>query len=184
MPALLFARVNLDLIYPRFLAVALDVVARCNARGFVYVATHGTRTIAEQNALHAKWKMGVGGKAAPGGSSAHNYGCAFDFCRDASDLAGLQADWRQAAYNVLGEETRAAGLVWGGSFGDAPHINFPGVTTAKDMSPLLHLYMAQAGSATDAQRLGVVWSFLEKQVRTERFERANPRLFARMAALP
>lgn len=115
-----FERVTLDRVYPPFVVVSLEVIARCVARGVRYVATHGFRDLTEQAELRRLYLAGKGGKASPAGLSAHNYGLAFDFVCDWSPRPGVQPDWREAAYRVLGEESAKAGLVWGGRFGDSP----------------------------------------------------------------
>ncbi|WP_002640252.1 M15 family metallopeptidase [Myxococcus hansupus] len=117
-----FERVDLDRVYLPFSAVSLEVIARCAARGIRYVATHGFRDLTEQAELRRLYLAGKCGKASPAGLSAQNYGLAFDFVCDASPRPGAQSDWREPAYRVLGEESAKAGLVWGGRFGDSPHV--------------------------------------------------------------
>jgi hypothetical protein len=79
MPTSLFLKtINLDLLYPPFLERYLELKARCRARGANYLSTFGFRSWAESDALHALWKAGKGGRAAPGGDSSHNFGLAGD----------------------------------------------------------------------------------------------------------
>lgn len=143
MPTDLVARIDLDLVYPPFLARALDLVAACRARGTDYFALFGFRSYAQQAAMHAAWKAGTGGRAAPAGQSAHNFGLAIDFCADSSPAPGLQPVWHAVAYNVLGEEARRAGLVWGGSFGDRPHVQLAGYVTGAHLAPVRVAFEAE-----------------------------------------
>lgn len=101
-----------------------DVEALLAASPHTWVVTHGTRTIAEQGELWAKYQAG-GPKAAPPGKSPHNFGLAVDVCLDGSPLPGLQPDW----------DTTHPGWVWlfdavfahprlhsGRSFNDSDHV--------------------------------------------------------------
>jgi len=175
MPTLNFARVDLDRVYLPFVAVALEVVARCEARGASYVATFGFRSVEEQAELRRFFLAGKGGKAAPAGLSAHCYGLAFDFVRDGDAKPGVQPDWRLPAYRVLGEETVKAGLVWGGSFGDAPHIQWPGYVSGPQLAALRELSAAEGMAA--------VWARLDTEHSSPRWRAANPRLAAELARL-
>ena len=123
MPAALVRRINLDLIYPPFLALYLDTLAACKARGVVYFATFGTRTYEEQNALYAQGRTAPGKIVtnARGGQGAHNFGLATDSTHDsdADETNGLQPDWKAENYTVLREEGEKRGLVSGASFKSA-----------------------------------------------------------------
>lgn len=180
MPTDLFVRCNLDLVYPPFLRVALDLAANCRRRNADYFATYGLRTFKEQGELYTKFKLGLGGRAAPAGKSAHNYGLAFDFIRDA-DLSrkGLQPTWKDVQYAPLGYEAKALGLVWGGSFGDAPHVQWPGYVTGAQLEKLFKLYDAKA--PTELQRLAPVWRHLDAERAAPDWRKANPRLAAQLA---
>ena len=175
MPKLNFARVDLDRVYLPFVAVALEVVARCEARGATYVATFGFRSVEEQAELRRLFLAGKGGKAAPGGLSAHNYGIAFDFVRDGDARVGVQPDWRLPAYKVLGEEAVKAGLIWGGSFGDAPHVQWPGYVSAVQLGSLRLL--------TARREPPAVWEHFDKERGSPLWRAANPTLAAELARL-
>ncbi|RJS14608.1 M15 family peptidase [Corallococcus sp. H22C18031201] len=170
-----FARVDLDLVYLPFVAVALEVIARCATRGADYVATYGFRTLEEQGELRRRYLAGTGGKASAPGLSAHNYGLAFDFVRDGDTRPGVQPDWRLPAYRVLGEEVSAAGLVWGGRFGDAPHVQWPGYVSALQLTPLRTLVARSSVAA--------VWAQLDEERSSPVWRAANPRLAAELARL-
>lgn len=126
-----FSRIDVRKLYPPFLASLRLLVKACADRGWIYIATSGTRTYPEQANLYAK------GRTAPGrivtnadaGYSLHNFGAACDFCHDA-DLAkpGLQPDYRSPSYDVLAEEAEKLGLESGvkwKTFKDPPHIQMP-----------------------------------------------------------
>lgn len=160
MPADLFQRMDLDLVYPPFRAKAFDVAAACRARGSDYWATFGFRTIAQSDAMYVLYKAGKGPKAAPGGKSAHNFGLAFDFTLDGEPLIpGLQPVWHSLDYNMLGEEARKAGLAWGGGFGDPPHVGWPGYVSGAQLTPLLAAWEASSGTVLD--RLKAVWQVID-----------------------
>lgn len=170
-----FERVDLDRVYPPFVAVSLEVITGCAARGVRYVATHGFRDLSEQAQLRRLYVEGKGGKASPAGLSAHNYGLAFDFVCDASPRPGVQPDWRESAYLVLGEEAMKAGLVWGGRFGDSPHVQWPGYVNALQLTPLRTL--VQQSSLAD------VWARLDAERLSPKWRAANPKLAAELERL-
>ncbi|QDE98660.1 M15 family metallopeptidase [Myxococcus xanthus] len=170
-----FKRVDLDRVYLPLVSVALQVVARCDARGASYVATYGFRSLEEQVELRRSFLAGMGGKASSAGLSAHNYGLAFDFVCDASPRPGVQPDWRESAYRVLGEESTKAGLVWGGRFGDSPHVQWPGYVSALQLTPLRTL--VQQSSLAD------VWARLDAERLSPKWRAANPKLAAELERL-
>jgi peptidoglycan LD-endopeptidase CwlK len=176
MPTRNFTRVDLGRVYLPLAAVAFEVVARCEARGAGYIATFGSRSLEEQAELYRLYREGKGGKAAPAGLSAHNYGLAFDFCRDGDrSKPGLQPDWRGAAFKELGEESQRAGLVWGGAFADAPHVQWPGYVNATSLASLRVL--------ADREGVAAVWMRLDKERSSPLWRAANPRLAAELARL-
>lgn len=180
MPTNLFARLNLDLLYPPFRAVVFEVAARARALGHDYVATHGFRSIEEQQRLFVAWGQGKGGRAAPGGRSAHNYGLAVDFCADADEAKpGLQPDWREPAYDVLGECAQALGLVWGNSFNDSPHVQWPGYVSGKELGALRRIAL-YAHADKDLEE---VWAHLDAERATLAWQAANPVLHALLERL-
>ena len=158
MPSQNFARIDLDLIEPKFLAAVLEVVAKCNARGSYYYATLGYRTFAAQDALYAKGRTMPGPKvtAAKGGESAHCYGMAIDFTFDTdSAKPGLQPGWKTEQYKVLREEAELAGLHSGAGYNDWPHVSLPGVVNKADMQPLRESWEKSTGDTLT--RLKQVW---------------------------
>jgi peptidoglycan L-alanyl-D-glutamate endopeptidase CwlK len=165
MPTQLFHRIDLDRIYPRFLALILGVIAACERRGAVYFATYGIRSYAESNALYAQGRTTPGRivSNARGGQSAHNFGIAIDFTHDsdANPSNGLQPDWNAEHYRILREELLRAGLVSGGDFssGDWPHAQLAGFVTGAQLAPLDAIYRATPGD--DVAKLRAVWAHLD-----------------------
>lgn len=166
MPADLFSRCNLDLIYPPFLAVALEVIAECRRYGSEYWATRGCASFAEQDAKYAQGRTAPGPivTAARGGSSAHNYGLAFDFTADGDTVTqGLQPFWNSNAYDMLGLKAEKSELVWGGHWTkpDRPHVQWAGYVTGKELEPLRLKYLAAKG--TELEKLQAVWKYIDAQ---------------------
>ncbi len=153
-----FARIDLDLIEPRFLKEVLDIIAKCNARGAYYFATLGYRTFAAQDALYAKGRTMPGPKvtAAKGGESAHCYGLAIDFTYDTDNVKpGLQPGWKTEQYRILREEVELAGLHSGAGYNDWPHVSVRGYVNKSDMQPLRVAWEKSTGDTLT--RLKEVW---------------------------
>lgn len=152
-------RVDRSLLYPAFARSLEAVLERCHARGHDYYVTSGTRLYDAQAALYERHLKG-GPRASPPGLSAHQYGLAVDVAPDGSPAPGLQPDYSPAAYQVLAEEVRVAGLTWGGDFRsgrpDRPHVQWPGYVTGAELRPLRELWLATPG--TDDERLRAVWA--------------------------
>lgn len=115
-------------LYPPFAEKCKGILKACQARGLDYYATSGLRTVDEQNALYAQGRTKPGPRVtnAAGGQSFHNWGLALDVAADANmQRAGLQPNWNEAGYKILGEEVaKDKMLVWGGTFKsikDFPH---------------------------------------------------------------
>lgn len=127
----LMKRIDLSLIYPRFLSKYEQLLVNCYKRGALYYAISGTRTVKEQAELYAQGRTKPGKivtNARPG-TSAHNYGIAVDSCRDAEiQRAGLQPDWDMEDYKILAEEAKKLDLesayFWT-TFQEGPHVQLP-----------------------------------------------------------
>ncbi len=155
MPASQFLRIDLDKLYFPFLEKCFDVIADCKAEGHTYVATMGFRSYSEQEKLYAQGRSTPGKVVtkARGGESAHNFGIAIDFTHDSDPKDGLQPDWDPKNYECLGRVAKLHGLVWGGDFGDMPHVQWPGYVTATQLKPLRDKF-EQSGLRT-------VWALLD-----------------------
>ena len=157
------ARVDLDLLYLPYLERVLRALARAKARGAHYYATRGTDSFEEQARLHGLYLAGKGGKAAPPGMSAHQFGIGLDFASDADTRKpGLQLtpeSWKAPAFKILIEEIEREGLVSGASFDDAPHVQWPGFVSGAQLAPLRRIYTSTTGAPLD--KLRAVWRYLD-----------------------
>lgn len=117
------------LLHPRLQTIAAELVRRCAAEGLPVLITETLRTTAEQDALYAK------GRTAPGGivtnakgatyQSPHQWGVAFDFCRN---VKGRDYDDSDGFFGKVGKIGKSIGLFWGGDFKsitDKPHFELP-----------------------------------------------------------
>lgn len=161
MPSALVARIDLDLLYTPFLERLLEAKARARARGVDYYSLEGYRTYGRSHFLYGQWLSGKGGRAAPAGASSHNFGLATDECRDI-DLTkpGLQPRWKDADYDILGEEVQRLGLHWGAGYGDRPHVSWPGFVSRAQLAPLDKIYRHTEGDL--AVKLQAVWLHVTK----------------------
>lgn len=167
MPAPNFKRVDLDWLMPEFRDRLFEVIAACRARGANYVATMGYRSYVTQMNL---WKQGrvLPGKVvtnAKGGESAHNFGLAVDFVADIDPKPGVQPGWAPKDYDILAEECAKAGLHHGRTYGDEPHVSWPGYVTGGECGPLNKLMTAPAtvfarANPGQLDRLRLVWDYV------------------------
>lgn len=112
-------------LHPELQEIIGKVVAECKKEGLPITITEGIRTVEYQNELYAK------GRTAPGNivtnakgtsySSMHQWGVAFDFCRN--DGKGAYNESGNFFYKV-GQIGKKYGLIWGGDWTspvDKPH---------------------------------------------------------------
>lgn len=156
-PSHLVQRIDLDKLWLPFAEKLLELLANCERRGVVYVATSGYRSPREQAKLYFQGRTVPGEivtNARPGYSS-HNYGLAVDVCRDVSAEKGLQPDWQKQAYDTLASEGIKLDLEIGvPGLKDYGHVQLP--LRAKFNKPekeLLQLFK-------DMGSLEAVWAFL------------------------
>jgi hypothetical protein len=167
-------RVDTDLIYPPFLARVTKVLDLCEQRGQPYYPTKGTRGYAEQAKLFAAYQAKKAGKpvpkgmtgsrAAPPGSSSHNFGGAFDLAPDRDPFKpGLQADYSIERYAVLIDCCEIVGLHNGHGYNDAPHVAIPRLVSGADLRPTRDVYVKAARGATEIMKqqrgLEAVWAY-------------------------
>lgn len=153
-------KINLDLLYPPYLERLLVLKARCIARGAKYITTYGFRTWGESHQLHLAHLKG-GPKAAPAGLSAHNYGMATDEALVLKEHPKRVVGFQTKDFAILGEEAEALGLIWGGRFADAPHVNWPGFTSGAELAPLLKIWRDN-NQLPQPERLRKVWDFVDQ----------------------
>jgi len=121
---------GVELLHPDLRAAAYIFNARCRLRGLEVLITETLRTAAEQDALYAKGRTGSGSIVtyAKGSEfqSPHQWGVAFDFCRN---VKGREYDNRDGFFvevgRVVNELKIDLGLFWGGDFKgfvDMPHV--------------------------------------------------------------
>ncbi len=152
-------RGDLDLVYPPALERFLILADRCNKRGKVYYATELHRTYARSFVLAQAYLEHKGPRAAGGGNSGHNFGLCSDWALDISPAPGLQPSWKPEDFDVLVEEAAKLGLKSGRSYGDNPHVEWPGFVSASDLAPLDLIYKKTSG--TTLAKLKAVWSYVD-----------------------
>lgn len=102
--------------HPEILRVFRDGIAPAMAaRGYSVSITSGSRTLAEQQAEFIAYRQGKGGRAAPPGRSAHNYGLAIDVLVRPNGFKGDPWAWASTsqgrqAYQLLHRIARHYGL--------------------------------------------------------------------------
>lgn len=110
-------------LHPKLQKICETFIKQCKESGLNVKITDTLRTEEEQNTLYAQ------GRTAPGSivtnvkypNSAHNWGVAFDFCRNEK---GREYDDSDGFFAKCGEIGKKLGLFWGGdfkSFTDKPH---------------------------------------------------------------
>lgn len=162
----LFRRVYLGTYYPPFRTKILKVKAAAADRGAEYWSEFGYRPMALQTELRVKYLQGKGGRAAPAGLSGHQYGLADDSTADASTrVPGLQPTWAPQMYEILGQEASKEGLIWGKSFGDLPHVQWPGFVNGTELGILLALWKGFPVTDSEDSKLLKVWAFLDAQTK-------------------
>ncbi|MCL2084869.1 MAG: peptidoglycan-binding protein, partial [Oscillospiraceae bacterium] len=137
---------GVELLHPELQAAAARFTAECKAAGLNALITETWRTAAEQDALYAQ------GRTAPGRivtncrgadyQSPHQWGVAFDFCRN---VRGREYDDGDGFFSKCGAAGKRAGLFWGGdfkSFKDKPHLELPKFLPGNGTASLKRLYGA------------------------------------------
>ncbi len=111
---------NIATLHPKVQEAFRDFCRKASAAiaPKVWKWTCGTRTYAEQAALHEAHLRG-GPQATSPGNSAHNFAIACDGTVFAAD--GRTPIWDGPEYTVVGKLGRSLGFHWGADFGDEPH---------------------------------------------------------------
>lgn len=128
---------DITMCHPKLQNLANELIKECNKKGLKIKLTECLRSVAEQDALYAKGRT-VGGNIVTNASgssmsSMHQWGVAFDICRNDGKGAYNDSDGFFTKVSVIG---KSLGLEWGGdwvSIKDKPHYQLPnwGSTTAK-----------------------------------------------------
>lgn len=126
--------VRTDNLHPVLQRKITELIQLCNKNGYKIRITQGLRTVAEQDALYAQGRTKPGNKVtnAKGGYSMHNWGVAFDFCRNDGKDPYYDND---GFFTKVGKLGVSIGLEWGGNWKspvDKPHFQLPdwGSTTS------------------------------------------------------
>lgn len=117
---------DITLLHPELQAIIKSFLAGCQKAGLPVLVVETLRTAAEQDALYAQ------GRTKPGAivtqckgsdfSSCHQWGIAFDFCRNVKGAEYSDADGFFGKAAAVG---KTMGLDWGGDwtgFTDKPHL--------------------------------------------------------------
>ena len=128
---------DLTQCHPKLQVLANELVTACERKGLPIRITECLRTVQEQDALYAQGRTKPGNRVtnARGSSysSMHQWGVAFDFCRNDRKAAFDDSD---GFFSKVGQIGKTLGLEWGGdwvSIKDKPHFQLPdwGSTTAR-----------------------------------------------------
>jgi len=122
---------GIDKLHPVVHVKAERLLALCADAGLQVKITETLRTRSEQDALYAQGRT-VPGKVVTNAKgeeyqSPHQWGVAFDFCRD---VKGMEYNDKDGFFAKVGKLGKEAGLFWGGDFNsykDRPHfedVNF------------------------------------------------------------
>ena len=114
-------------IHPLLELKIIQLTTLCTNQGLKIRITQGYRSKAEQDALYAQGRTKPGNKVtnARGGYSMHNWGVAFDFCRNDGRKPYDDSD---GFFTKVGKIGESIGLEWGGSWKsivDKPHFQLP-----------------------------------------------------------
>lgn len=114
---------NLNTLHPKFRQSAIDAWTEAQAAmpdNVKIIVIQGLRSFAESDALYAQGRTTPGPivTKAPGGSSYHNYGLAFDFAMvtDGKDDGVVGPHWLQVVAIM-----EKHGMTWGGHFPEGFH---------------------------------------------------------------
>ena len=131
------ARIITDL-HPEAQAKATQLVELCKRAGYIIKITDCVRSKKEQDSLYAQGRTTSGDIVTnvkyP--YSMHNWGIAFDFCRNDGKGAYYDSD---GFFSKVGQIGKSIGLEWGGdwtSFVDKPHFQLKGYESATKMVKL------------------------------------------------
>jgi hypothetical protein len=111
---------EISALIPDLQPFARELVRASGAAGLMPRVTSTLRTTAEQTRLYRRYESGLQSlPVAPPGTSAHEYGWAFDMIVTPYDaLTDVGAYWT------------SLGGVWGGQFSDPVHFEYPGFKQA------------------------------------------------------
>jgi len=112
MSVMVSPKVNINLLHPNFAAKVSRLLELARERDIPLLLTSGLRSFEEQTKLYAQGRNGTPGPIvtnAQAGDSAHNWGAAVDFCKNAKDAYSDDDFFRQ-----VGELAESCGMEWAG----------------------------------------------------------------------
>jgi peptidoglycan L-alanyl-D-glutamate endopeptidase CwlK len=114
-----------ELMHPLTIKKINMLMAECKKQSLPILITEGFRTMQEQDILYAKGRTTPGNKVTNCKgityASPHQWGIAFDFCRN---VKGKEYDDSDGFFKKVGTIGKMFGLFWGGdfkTFTDKPH---------------------------------------------------------------
>ena len=133
---------GIEHLHPGLQKICNQFVEQCKAAGLNVKITDTLRTKEEQDSLYAQ------GRTKPGSivtnvsypNSAHNWGVAFDICRN---VKGREYDDSDGFFAKCGEIGKQLGLFWGGdfrSFTDKPHFEWEKYMPGNSVKSLKAMY--------------------------------------------
>lgn len=132
---------GIDKLIPEAQDAAKQLLKECEHWGLDVLITDTLRTKDEQNALYAQGRTASGNivTSCKYPQSLHNWGCAFDFCRNVKGKEYYDGD---GFFERVGTIAESIGLVWGGHFRkpDRPHIQLAKYAPDKTAKALMAKY--------------------------------------------
>ena len=125
---------DITLLHPDLQKIIPLFLAECKSKGLIVKTTDGLRTKKQQNDLYAQGRSEDGNIVTwvkyP--DSSHNWGLAFDFCRN--DGKGAYDD-SDGFFSKVGKIGKQFGLFWGGDWTpqDKPHFELRKFGTIKEL---------------------------------------------------
>lgn len=115
---------SISQLIPELQPFASDLVRAAGAAGLQPRVTSTRRSTQEQTRLYRRYQQGLNPyPVAPPGTSAHEFGYAFDMVVSPMDaITDVGAYWEQQ------------GGVWGGEFSDPIHFEYPGFSAPREKS--------------------------------------------------
>lgn len=133
---------DVTLLHPKLRKIVPALIYECKNYGLPVLMTDGFRTKAEQDKIYAQ------GRTTPGiivsqvqyPNSAHNWGIAFDFCRN---VRGKEYDDSDNFFARVAAIAKQYGLDWGGdwkNFVDKPHLQLREFMPNNSLASLRSVY--------------------------------------------
>ena len=120
---------DINLLHPEVIKICNSFLKACAQAGYGVKITQTWRTMEEQNELYAQGRTKPGGKVTnckgTDYQSPHQWGLAFDFCRNESGKGAY--DNSDRFFYKVGDIGKSLGLFWGGDFTsmfDGPHLEW------------------------------------------------------------